>query len=242
MDTRPILNDALFEEKSVYVEEYSWQTGEAFIHVDAVTDVEGWSQYGSPGFNSLTTAQQTIMMWSDLVGQVSNGGFLQFCENFRSNLDRAVASVAELAWPNLKTHFDSAMIEQAGSLGEPNLLRPGPITADAENWEESKVHYATLIARANKPKWRPMFKSDVEKVRKAQSRMPEWLLAGEYITAVEDGRVPGNGEPYFNYNWPSQEAAEAFDSWFYSDECKQESRIYVKNFIIENKAKLCRVS
>ena len=76
-DTRPVMTDAAFEETAAYVDERWWMTGESLIHVSAVMNVDGWNIYGHPGHLLLTPAQRILMMWSDIVGQVSNGGFTQ---------------------------------------------------------------------------------------------------------------------------------------------------------------------
>jgi len=88
IDTRPIMTDGEFADASSDTCPNWWMTGESLIHVSSVMNVEGWNSYGHPGNLTLTPAQRTLLMWSDMVGQVSNGGFVQFCDNYANALRR----------------------------------------------------------------------------------------------------------------------------------------------------------
>lgn len=108
VDSRPVMTTPFFEEAALYQDKNWWFTGEGLIHRDAVMQIEGWSEYGSKGFNQLTEAQQVLMIWSDLVGQVSNGGFEQFASNYSQVMPLARASIPKLGWTELSDRFNSA--------------------------------------------------------------------------------------------------------------------------------------
>lgn len=129
-ETRPEMTRAQFEEAAAYAYDNWWLTGEDyFLHVPSVTNVEGWNLYGHPGQSRLTEPQRVLMMWSDLVGQTSNGGFAQFVDNFRDSLPLAYRLIAKLEWPELFERFDRAFREQAGDPQRPKLV------ADDWDWD-----------------------------------------------------------------------------------------------------------
>jgi uncharacterized protein DUF4375 len=127
-DTRREMTRARFEEAAAYAYDNWWLTGEDdFLHVPSVMNVEGWNFYGHPGNDQLTEPQRVLMMWSDLVGQTSNGGFTQFVDNFEKSLPLAYQLIAKLEWPELFERFDRAFREQAGDPQNPRLL--------SEDWD-----------------------------------------------------------------------------------------------------------
>lgn len=108
-DTRPIMTDAEFETAAAYVDPGSWMTGESLIHREAVMSIVGWNFYGHSGHLQLTPAQRTLMMWSDIVGQISNGGISQYHDNFRRDLALGRAAVRALGWSDLTVRFFPAL-------------------------------------------------------------------------------------------------------------------------------------
>jgi Domain of unknown function (DUF4375) len=123
-DTRREMTRAQFEEAAAYAYDNWWLTGEdSFLHVPSVMNVEGWNFYGHPGNEQLTEPQRVLMMWSDLVGQTSNGGFTQFVYNFRDTLRLAYQLIAKLEWPELFERFDRAFREQVGNPLNPQTQR-----------------------------------------------------------------------------------------------------------------------
>ena len=126
VDTRPPMTRAQCEAAAAFADAGWWATGESLVHVPQVTGVKGWDLYGHPGNASLTEPQRVLMMWSDLVGQVSNGGFSQFAYNYRSQLNLAYRLIVQLDWPEMTERFDRAFREQAGDPARPVLHQPGP--------------------------------------------------------------------------------------------------------------------
>jgi hypothetical protein len=117
---------AQFEEAVAFAYDNWWLTGEnSFLHVPSLTKVDGWNFYGHPGNLQLTEPQRVLMMWSDLVGQTSNGGFTQFVDNFRDTLPLAYRLIAKLEWPELFERFDRAFREQAGDPQNPRVMADG---------------------------------------------------------------------------------------------------------------------
>jgi hypothetical protein len=174
-DTRREMTRAQFEQAAAYAYDNWWLTGEdAFVHVPSVMNVDGWDFFGHPGNDRLTEPQRVLMMWSDLVGQTSNGGFTQFASNFRKSLSLAYRLIAKLEWPELFERFDRAFREQAGDPRAPRLL--------SEDWD--------------------------------------WHSGSD----------------------PPAEAANAFDKWFYRDETKAASRVFVSDYIRRHRDELCRLT
>lgn len=237
VDTRPVMTPAEFEAAASYVDDNWWQTGENLIHIPAVMNVEGWRSYGSPGYHELTPAQQTLMMWSDIVGQTSNGGFAQYCDNYSSDLKRGVAAVRALEWPELREKFEAAIIERAGSLDDPLNPEPVWLTDEPEKWEASKKRLLHHLARRGRSWWQA---SNPLHARFTILSNAEMALQLEYIKLVNSGEIPSGGERYFDFVEPSSELADAFDSWLYSDAAKQDSARYVGRFIREHAEQLYR--
>lgn len=147
-DTRPTMTRAAFEAAAAYVYRGHWLTGEEhFLHVPAVMQVEGWNVYGHPGQAQLTEPQRVLMMWSDLVGQTANGGFIQFVDNLEPSLQLAYASISKLEWPDLFDRFDKAFREQAGDPRDPKILRQrwDPFSGE---WPEEMEEDDTTLADA----------------------------------------------------------------------------------------------
>jgi hypothetical protein len=236
-DTRPAMTDAEFEQAARYVDDRWWMTGENLIHVESVTCIEGWDRYGHPGYLMLTPAQRTLMMWSDVVGQVQNGGFVQFCDNFASNLALGVATVDALRWPDLRERFRRAMVEQAGDADEPRRVQSVPPSGEPEKWRESRTKVIRHIARQGKRWWQRTTPRDIAYV---EARYTEWQLEREYISAVLSGKLRSGGESLFDFVAPPSDEANDFDKWFYSDETKAASAIHVHDFIIRNRDQLYR--
>lgn len=94
------------------------------MYVKEVMEIKGWNLYGHPGFDSLTTAQQTLIMWGDVVGQVSNGGFVQFVCNYSKSLTLAHSLLPNLDWQELTERFNRALIEQVKDPMNPVVWEP----------------------------------------------------------------------------------------------------------------------
>lgn len=184
-DTRPIMSDAEFDQAANYVDEGWWMTGESLIHVKSVMDVFGWDRYGHPGNLSLTPAQRVLMMWSDIVGQVANGGFEQYCDNYAKDLALGLAAVRALKWPDLQARFERAMIEQAGSLADPVLKQPVALTDEPEKWQASRKRLIRHLAGLRKPWWKPITRANLAFVEehygevRLQLAYQQLVLSGE---------------------------------------------------------------
>ncbi len=239
-DTRPEMTDAAFEQAASHVDDDWWMTGETLIHVPAVMTVGGWDHYDHPGHLQLTPAQRTLMMWSDIVGQVSNGGFVQYCDNFAPHLALGVAAVDALQWPELRARFREAMAEQAGSADAPRRAEPVALTDDPEKWRASRKRLIRHLARRGKRWWQPTTKGDIALVE-ARYRA-EWQLELEYQKAVFSGALRSGGERLFDFEPPPSEAADAFDDWFYAGATKAESVRYVRDFLLRCRDQLYRRS
>ncbi|WP_445193246.1 DMP19 family protein [Sphingomonas sp. Tas61C01] len=237
IDTRPLMTEREFAEAAAYVHPRSWMTGESLVHVGSVMDVEGWNFFGHPGNQQLTPAQRTLMMWSDVIGQVCNGGFTQFCENFAANLSEAVNAVDALDWPDLRDRFRRAMTEQAGDADSPCLIRPVPREDEPDKWQASRARLIRHLARREKRWWQWIGASDLAQV---EASHPDWLLEWRYREAVEAGEIPSGGERFLDFIDPPQVEADAFGDWFYEDETKAASCDFVHAFILKSRDQLYR--
>ena len=238
-DTRPIMTDAAFETSAADVHDGWWMTGESLIHVSSVMEVEGWNLYRHPGHMLLTPAQRILMMWADIVGQVSNGGFTQYCDNYPDALGLGVSAVDALEWPDLSERFGRAMAEQAGDAAEPRRLQPVPLTDDPDKWAASRKRLIRHLARRGKRWWQPVTAADRAFV---EARHQEWQLELQYQTAVLSGELPSGGERLFDFVPPPDDDANAFDDWFYAAETKQASTRFVHGFIMRHRDQLYRTT
>ena len=236
-DTRPQMTEAEFEQAASLVERNWWMTGESLIHVSAVMSVDGWNLYGHPGHELLTPSQRVLMMWSDIVGQVANGGFTQYCDNYARYLAVGVAAVAALSWPDLESRFGRAMVEQAGSVATPHRLQPVPLTEDPQKWAASRKRFIRHLAGRHKKWWQPVTSADIAFVEACHE---EWQIELKYQTSVLSGEFPSGGERLFDFQAPPDEEACGFDDWFYTPEAKAASIEHVQNFIMRNRGELYR--
>jgi hypothetical protein len=229
---------AQFEESASYVYKKWWAIAEGLVAVPAVMDVEGWNLYGHPGNASLTEPQRVLMMWSDLVGQVSNGGFTQFIDNFRANLKLAYYLITKLGWDELNDRFDRAFREQAGDPANPKAAVPVGLDEEPEKWARSRERLLRHLARKQK-KWRqPVTRRDLAFV---EALHPEWRLQLFYQEAVARGELKSGGELLFDFVPPPDDEAEAFTSWLYSKDTKAKSREIVVAFALANRDALARI-
>lgn len=232
IDTRPVMTDAEFAEASGDTFPNWWMTGERLIHVSSVMNVEGWNSYGHPGHLALTPAQRTLMMWSDIVGQVSNGGFIQFCDNYVNALPLAVGAVGSLEWPDLNERFCRAMTEQASDASAPVRRQPVPLEDDPIKWAASRMRLVRHLARRKKRWWQPTTASSLATVHLLND---EAQLQLKYQLAVLSGEMASGGERFFDFDASPSDEAEAFDDWFYSTEAKEASAHYVHRYVMHHR-------
>jgi len=217
VETRPTLSESEFN--SIASEPASrdwWLTGGPLIHVAPVTNVVGWNTYRSLGNMSLSRPQRTLMLWSDIVGQVYNGGVAQFFENFDDVLEMAQSAINDLAWPELSERYSQAVAEYI----------------HIEGAEVTVAEWRTY--RANE---RQRMKSAArEVIRKAGKEYvgDEETLLFHYLDFVQRGLIE---ESYWDYP-----LCDAFKFWFWSAACKTASIQYVGNYIRMNRSELCRVA
>lgn len=237
IDTRPIMTDDEFAQAANDTNPDWWTTGESLIHVSSVMKVNGWNSYGHPGHMALTPAQRTLMMWADIVGQVSNGGFIQFCDNYPNALSLAVDAVDALEWPELAERFRRAMTEQASDASAPSIKQPVPLTDDPEKWAASRERLLRHLARRDKRWWQPTTANSIAAIRLLND---DAQLRLKYQLAVLSGEIDSGGERFFDFEPPPSDEAEAFDDWFYSDKAKDASGHYVRAFIARHREQLYR--
>jgi hypothetical protein len=241
VETRPAMTPAEFESAAT-AEPGWWLTGEGLIHTSIVMDVEGWNLYGHPGNASLTEAQRVLMMWADLVGQVANGGFAQFVENYARSLKLAHALIHRLEWPELNACFDRAFREQAGDPEDPKTRVPVGLEEEPEKWVASRDRFLRHLVRQrrNRPAWWPISARELAAV---EARFgAEWELGLAYQLAVHKGEIESGGEQLFAFEPPPSVEADAFDDWFYLDSTREASQQYVGAFIRKHRDELCRVN
>ena len=236
VDTRPQMTRAEFETAAAYAHDDWWLTGEDyFIHVPSVMDVDGWNLYGHPGNAQLTEPQRVLMMWSDLVGQTSNGGFIQFVDNFSKSLAPAYRLIAQLGWPELLDRFDRAFREQVGDPENPKpRMEPW---SEADEAATDRQHMIREIARS-KTRWRPWARRREEQMLALFS---DTLLSGLYMSAQVAGQIPVSHSDEEEEELPT-DAAEAFDDWFYLAETKEASKVHVGAYIERHRDELCRLT
>ncbi|BBD99915.1 DUF4375 domain-containing protein [Sphingobium amiense] len=239
IDTRPIMTDIEFNQASTETHANWWMTGETLIHVTSVMSIEGWNSYGHSGHMLLTPAQRTLMMWSDIVGQVQNGGFIQFCDNYADFLHLAVDAVRALQWPELNKRFCAAMAEQASDAAAPVRQQPVPLASDPKEWAASRTRVIRLLARRGKRWWQP---TSARRMAVIEAFNNEWQLQMKYIMAVSNGELAAGGERYFEFVHPPSVEAKSFDNWFYTTETKADSARYVLSYIRQHRDELHRTN
>lgn len=236
MDTCPALTPEEFEERASYVDSGWWLTGEGLIHTPSVMNVPGWNLYGHPGNQQLTEAQRVLMMWSDLVGQVANGGFEQFISNYEKALALAYRLIAQLDWPELFERFDPAFREQAG-----DPANPQSVASELWEWDDeagaNRNHMLDSLTRS-KTRWRPWAR---RRERALYDQLSDTILQTLYNEAVSNGEIKPVEKPPVEYETPPCVAADAFDTWFYLDSTRQKSQHYVGSYIRAHRDQLCRI-
>ncbi len=221
VDTRPAMTTAEFEQRVSNPHPRWWTTGEELIHVPAVMSVEGWDGYRHPGNALLAEPQRVLMMWSDLVGQVSNGGFTQFVDNFENVLELSYRLISKLEWPDLLERFDRAFREQAGDPSNPMLARSMP--ADPAKYSRLRAKAIRGLARAEKRFWQTVTPDDLAR---AEVDYEQFLM--DYDLPIEWTERPSD-------------EAEAFTHWFYTDATKVASHEWIGAYIRANRDLLCRI-
>lgn len=239
METRPILTPEEFEERASHVDSGWWLTGEGLIHTPSVMNVPGWNLYGHPGNEQLTEAQRVLMMWSDLVGQVANGGFEQFISNYAEALALAYRLIEKLEWGELFERFDAAFREQAGDPSNPQPVDSEAWGPETDEPGANRAHMLDSLAHS-KTRWRPWARRGE---RALYDRLSDTVLQTLYNMAVSNGQIqPVDKQPAVEYEPPPCVAADAFDTWFYLDSTRQESRHYVGSYIRAHRDQLCRIN
>lgn len=260
-DTRPPMTDDAFEQLAGYVDDNWWMTGEDLIHNPELMNVEGWGTYGSTGNLSLTDAQRTLMLWSDVVGQVSNGGFEQLCDNYPDILEMMREAIDGLGWSNLSEHFVPAMTEQLEILNA-----AGQDVAEPEEWTVQREDLIQHIIRSDDPETK-----DEEPSSHASHRFMLDKLAAEISTHksrrfwhifrknessktarewIQEFYSDEDLKHLFSLTFEEvnstdtttneSRATKAFDKWFFSEACKQESVSHIRAFILQNRGQLYR--
>lgn len=237
METRPTLTPEEFEERASHVDSGWWLTGEGLIHTPSVMNVPGWNLYGHPGNEQLTEAQRVLMMWSDLVGQVANGGFEQFISNYVETLALAHRLIAKLDWPELFGRFDAAFREQAG-----DPANPQPIASKLWGWEAdelgaNRTHMLDSLVHS-KTRWRPWARRGE---RALFDQLSDTVLQTLYNMAVSNGEIKPVEKRPVEYETPPSVAADAFDAWFYLDSTRRASLHYVGSYIRAHRDQLRRI-
>jgi hypothetical protein len=115
-DSRPRIADSDFEYAIAWRYENWPLTGSDLVERDEVVAVPDWCVHGSEGFHSLTPAQQTLLIWSDLVAQTMNGGIDQFIFNYPRAAELAPELLSALAWPELTTRLESMRLREQAKL------------------------------------------------------------------------------------------------------------------------------
>lgn len=239
LDTRPEMTRAEFAEAAAADYDNWWLTGEDhFLHVPSVMQVDGWNVYGHPGNAQLTEPQRVLMMWSDLVGQTQNGGFVQFIDNFARSLTLAYRLIARIEWPELLERFDRAFREQAGDPQNPRP-RHEPWGPDDDAAQEAERERLIRCLARNKTRWRPWAR---RREIALLERFSDLILRGWYNDAVERGEIVPDEEPEADFEAGPTGEAEAFDDWFYRDETKAASRTFIGGYILRHRDELCRLS
>lgn len=237
IETRPTLSPEEFEERAAYVDSGWWLTGGGLIHTPSVMNIPGWNLYNHPGNMQLTEAQRVLMMWSDLVGQVANGGFEQFISNYAEALTLAHRLVAKLEWPELFERFDPAFREQAGDPTNPQPVDSRPWAWEADELAANRAHMVDSLARS-KTRWRPWARRGEMALL---DQLSDTILQTLYNKAVSNGEIRPVEKQPVEYEPPPSVAAEAFDTWFYLDSTREASQHYVGSFIRTHRDQLCRV-
>lgn len=235
METRPTLTPEEFEERATYVDSGWWLTGEGLIHTPSVMNIPGWNLYDHSGNVQLTEAQRVLMMWSDLVGQVANGGFEQFISNYAETLALAHRLIAKLDWPELFERFDPAFREQAGDPANP---QPVGWRWEAEEPGANRTHMLDSLA-LSKTRWRPWARRGE---RALYDQLSDTVLQTLYNMAVSNGEIKPVEKRPVEYETPPSVAADAFDTWFYLDSTRQASQHYVGSYIRAHRDQLCRIN
>lgn len=240
-DTRRAMTRAAFEEEAGRREPRWWQTGEAFIHHAGVQQVDGWQSYGAPGNLQLTEAQRVLMIWSDLVGQVANGGIAQFAENLEAALPVSESLLPQLQWPELDRQLTPALAEQKAFLHEQQFREHWFTFSDGLSMV-ARQRSAMIDRLAKVRAGLNPFKRSAEKVKLAD--MTNDALTELFDAAVDAGKLKrprARSESSMDMGEePDAPASEAFDDWLYQEETKAASQAFVGDFIRRRADELVR--
>lgn len=218
-DTRPLLTQREFEAALKRVRPSHWLTSEEYLlHRREVMEVDGWSSYGSPGNLQLTLPQRHLMMWSDIVGQTSNGGIDQFFENYAKTLDFAVETVKALEWRDLQQRFDEAFAQYICDRdGQPTSVARWLSDRESEQEEKRQEAQNYWQAKNGAP-----YEGDKDKLD-----ILVQVLAFQGVITLQGWEYP---------------EIDVFNKWFYSNETRQASEHFVGAFIIAHKDELVRIA
>jgi hypothetical protein len=214
-DTLPALSDEEFERRATHREPNWWAGGEQLIYVPEVMSLEGWRDYGGPDNMRLTQAQCDLMIWSDIVGQVANGGIAQFFDNYGQILEQVSETITRLGWPELLRNYQAAASQYIQVNGKP--VTPKKWREEAEKqWERNREEARRLQRKRG---LEPATGIDLDRsVMRMQSMG---------LIKMPPARV-----------FP---AVDAFDDWFFSDETRRNSERYISDFIRRRRDELVNI-
>lgn len=155
------------------------------------------------------------MIWSDIVGQVANGGIAQFFDNFSSVLELAVESVTRIGWLELTRNYQAASNQYVNVNGK---------SVSPKKWREERAKLWEKL-REEARKWdrrhglEPQTGADLD--RSVMRRQAMGLIRS----------LPARAHP----------AVEAFNDWFFSDAARVGSELHVAGYILRNRDRLVRV-
>lgn len=215
-ETRPLMSAQEFEIRAAHREPNWWATAEDLIYQPEVMSLPQWRSYGSPDNLKLTEAQRCLMIWGDVVGQVQNGGLAQFFENYASALEIAGACVAQLGWPELAERYAACVKDYIHVNGNDATL---------EQWRQHRVaereryrSEARAIFERNSGK---EFSGDLDRL--------DWYV----WNFCARGEITIQAWDYATI--------DAFNPWFYSDEAKEASSVYITTFAQSRREDLVRL-
>lgn len=242
-DTRRRLSEEDFESAATHVAPSWWATGDQLLYGPEMERIPNWRTYGSPGFRMLTKAQQTLLYWGDLIGEVANGGLAQLYQNKQNIIDDVRTAAHALAWTELNQRLDQAHFA---------YIAP---SKTAEQWRQQK-------RKADREAQKQLLKSWQAGINTYEP-LPIWLIDywsehgwGHFNSAKALAgwrKKYRNQPPDASMLWvfaaqagakinPRMPEEVAFSAWFCRDETKTQSAEYVERFIRNHKRELVAIS
>lgn len=217
------MSEPEFEEE--LARQTDWGDIDWLLYVPEVMQIDDWEVYERGPFRRLTKAQQTLLYYSDVVGQTINGGIVQFFQNYGNVATKAEAALRRFRWPALEEKFSACVKIVRKMPGERQRRREAKFWSDASFPDQLREAQrrarkgVTINGRTYDP---DSLYFDVPDLASELSRMA-------FAAEEEVWRVLRTSAPI-----------QAFDDWFYGEGAKGAKARFVQ-FVRDNRSGLVRI-